>query len=109
MEPNLTLILEEMAKLRAEMKECFSKRLNVVTVNGKIRDAHVTNLEEVAAAFDKSFTDWWPGVDSSITAIKLELSKLNSYFNRDTMASSSSSLGIYRSHRRRPNWAPCCF
>jgi hypothetical protein len=75
MEPNLKLALEEMAKLHAEMKECFasyeaafSKRLHVVVADEQLCDARITNLEEVTTAFDKSFNDWRPWVDSSITA-----------------------------------------
>jgi hypothetical protein len=68
MEPNLKLVLEEMAKLRAEMKECFtnqevafSKRIDTVAADGKICDTHSTNYEEAAATFDKSFIKWQPG------------------------------------------------
>jgi hypothetical protein len=101
MDPNIKLILEEMAKLRTEMKECFasqeasfSKRLDVVAANMQIHDARVTNLEETAAAFDKTFTEWRLVVDSSITAVKLELSMLNSFFDRDVKAPSSFAPGV---------------
>jgi hypothetical protein len=50
----------------------------------------ITNLEETATTLDKSFTEWRPEVDSSITSIKLELTKLNNFFDRDAQAASST-------------------
>jgi hypothetical protein len=98
MDPNIKLVLDELTKLRAEMKDeftsqeaAFSKHLDEVAVEDRICDTCVTNLEESAAALDKSFTEWRPKVDSSITAIKLELSKLNTFFDCDARATSSPS------------------
>jgi hypothetical protein len=75
MDPNMKLVLEEMAKLCIEM-ECFavqeasfSKRLDAVAVDEQFWDTRVINLEEATTAFDKAFTKWRPGVDSSITTI----------------------------------------
>jgi hypothetical protein len=75
MDPNMKLVLEEMAKLRIEM-ECFtvqeasfSKRLDAVAVDEQFWDTRVINLEEATTTFDKAFTKWRPGVDSSITTI----------------------------------------
>jgi hypothetical protein len=56
MDPNIKLILNELMKLRTEMKEgfvskevAFTKRLDDVTTEDHIRDARITNLEELVA------------------------------------------------------------
>jgi hypothetical protein len=89
---DLNVELEEMAKLRAEM-ECFAtqeavvtKRLDEVVADEHLHDARITNLEETATVLDKSFAKWRPVVDSSISTVKLELSKLNSFFDHDARA-----------------------
>jgi hypothetical protein len=46
------------------------------------------------APFNSSFTEWKPQVDDSIHFVKLELSKLNSYFNCDAKESSNTKLGV---------------
>jgi hypothetical protein len=56
-----------------------------------------------AITLDKSFIEWKPEVDSSITAVKLELSKLNSFFDCDIKAPGSSSPGVLNSES-----APAC-
>jgi hypothetical protein len=90
MDPNIKLVLDELVKLRTEMKEgfksqevAFTKRIDEVTANDCIYDTRVANLEESTAAFD-----------SSMTAVKLELSKLNSFLDRDVRAPGSSSPSI---------------
>jgi hypothetical protein len=37
----------------------------------------------MVTSFDNAFFKWKPEVESSISVVKLELSKLNGYFNRD--------------------------
>jgi hypothetical protein len=98
MDPNMKLVLNELMKLRTEMKDrfvsqeaAFTKRLNEVTAEDRIRDARVTNLEESSAVIDKSFPEWRPELHSSITTIKLELSKRNTFFDRDARTTSSPS------------------
>jgi hypothetical protein len=98
MDPNVKLVLNELTRLRTEMKDgfasqeaAFTKRLDEVVTEDRIHNARVTNLEESAAALDKSFTECRPEVDSSITVVKLELSKLNTSFARDAWATSSPS------------------
>jgi hypothetical protein len=82
MDPNVKLLFEEGFKqLRTEMKE--------VAAVDQQRDSHVVVLEQTAASFDKAFSEWKPEVESSISAVHLELSKLKEYFNRDAKASSS--------------------
>jgi hypothetical protein len=101
MDPNIKLVLDELVKLRTEMKEgfagqeaAFSKRIDEVMAEGRIHDARLTNLEESTAAVDRTLTEWRPMVDSSITTVELELSKLNNFFDRDARAPGSSSLGV---------------
>jgi hypothetical protein len=96
MDPNIKLVLDELVNLRTEMKEgfvsqeaAFTKCINEVTAEDHIQDARVTNLEESVAVLDKTFAKWRPVVDSSITTIKLELLKLNSFFNPDTRTTTS--------------------
>jgi hypothetical protein len=64
MDPNIKLVLDELVKLRTEMKEgfaneevAFTRHIDDITTKDRIRDARVTNLEESAVAFDKTFTD----------------------------------------------------
>jgi hypothetical protein len=101
MDPNIKLVLEKMKELHAEMKDGFAaqeaaiaKRVDEVAAAEHIWDARISDLEETAAVLDMSFIEWRPAVDSSISAIKLELSKLNSFFDRDVRASASSSPGV---------------
>jgi hypothetical protein len=54
----------------------------------------VTTLESTAANFNVSFTEWKPQVKDSVHSVKLELSKLNSYFNRDAKEASNMKLSI---------------
>jgi hypothetical protein len=99
MDPNVKLFFKEGFKqLRAEIKEgfaiheaAFTKRLEEVVVADKVRDSRVAVLEQTATSFDKSFSEWKPEVESSISAVRLELSKLNSYFSRDAKSASSQS------------------
>jgi hypothetical protein len=97
MDPNIKLVLDNMAKLRADIKErfmvqeaAFSKRLDDVAVTDQHRDAWVTSLEEVAAMFTNTLAEWRLEVESSITTVKLKLSKLNKFFDRDTKATLST-------------------
>jgi hypothetical protein len=96
MDPNIKLVLDELVNLRTEMKEgfvsqeaAFTKCINEVTAEDHIQDARVTNLEESVAVLDKTFAKWRPVVDSSITTVKLELLKLNSFFDPDTRTTTS--------------------
>jgi hypothetical protein len=43
----------------------------------------------MVTSFDNAFFKWKPEVESSISVVKLELSKLNGYFNRDAKSASS--------------------
>jgi hypothetical protein len=48
----------------------------------------------------KLFAAWKPEVDKLLTSVKLKLSKLNSFFDRDAKLSSASKPACYRSSRR---------
>jgi hypothetical protein len=93
MDPNIKLVLKDMAKLCVEIKEgfigqeaAFSKRLDEVVVTDQHYDTRVDSLEEVVTTFTMTLAEWRPEVDSSITTIKLELSKLNKFFDHNAKA-----------------------
>jgi hypothetical protein len=98
MDPNIKLMFDELSKqIRAEIKDgftvheaAFTKRFDEVAAAQQICDVRITNLEEMATTLDKSFTEWRLEVDSSITSVKLELTKLNNFFDRDAQAASST-------------------
>jgi hypothetical protein len=86
MDPSIKLVLDEMAKLHTDIKEgfmvleaAFSKHLEEVTV---------------AATFTNNLIEWRPEVESSITTVKLELSKLNKLFDCDAKPTLSTQSGI---------------
>jgi hypothetical protein len=56
----------------------FTKCFDEVVVTEQIRDTCITNLEDTTTTFNKTFVEWRPEVDSSITSVKLELLKLTS-------------------------------
>jgi hypothetical protein len=102
MEPNVKLLMEEMLKqvreeiqvMRAEMKEGFAihesfinNRVAEFTVAEKQREERVAVLETAAA----DLSTWKPEIESSI---KLELSKLNSFFARDAKNPSTTQAGV---------------
>jgi hypothetical protein len=83
------------------MKDCFVaqeaavvKRLDEVATAEHLWDTCISNLEETSTGLDKSFTKWRPPVDSSISTVNLELSKLNSFFDCDMRTPGSSSHGV---------------
>jgi hypothetical protein len=99
MDPNVKLLVEEVVKqLHAEIKEgfvvhkaTFAKCLDEVAAAEHICDARLANLEEAAASSDKVLVEWRPEVDASV---KLELSKLNSFFAREAKAPTTSQQGL---------------
>jgi hypothetical protein len=109
MEPNTKLFIEELMKevrneihsLRVEMKDnfvaqevslnmCFSK---LATMTWK-QEEHATRLEIAVANADKVLTAWKPEVDSSLSTIKLELTKFNTFFAREGKMLDTSSPGV---------------
>jgi hypothetical protein len=51
-------------------------------------------LEEAASKFDHSFSTWQPETEASVTDIRLEISKLNKFFDRDTRDQSGFQPGV---------------
>jgi hypothetical protein len=101
MDPNIKLVIEEIAKIRVEIKEgfdaqeaSFTKRLDEALTAYQLHDTRVANLEDTVVTFDKSFSEWRLEVDSSISVVKLELSKLNTYFVREAKAAGASTNGV---------------
>jgi hypothetical protein len=109
MEPNTKLFMEEMLKqvreeiqvMQAKMKEGFvvhesfiNNRVVEFFATEQQRDERVTMLKSATAELDKSFTTWKPEIESSITSVRLELSKLNSFFDWEAKATSNPSSGV---------------
>jgi hypothetical protein len=101
MDPNIKLVTEEIVKIRVEIKEgfdaqeaSFTKRLDEASTAYQLHDTRVTNLEDTVVTFDKSFSEWRPEVDSSISVVKIELSKLNTYFVREAKVVGVATQGI---------------
>jgi hypothetical protein len=102
MEPNTKLMFEELMKkiqsMRSEMWEGFVAQ--DATCDAELahseqqREVRVTGLESTATEFDKSFSAWKPEVDSSLSSVKCELTKLSAYFDRDTKAPGASAQGV---------------
>jgi hypothetical protein len=97
MDPNIKLVLDEMAKLRADIKEgfvmqdtAFSKRIEEVTDVDQHHDARVASLEEAVMTFTNTLAVWRLEVDSSISTVKLELFNLNKFFDCDAKATPST-------------------
>jgi hypothetical protein len=63
-------------------------------VTDQVCNEHITKLESAAAVFDKSSETWKPQVDESLASVKLELTKLNSFFDRDAKQSANSKPGV---------------
>lgn len=51
-------------------------------------------MEEAAATLTNSLVEWRPEAESSITSVKLELSKLNKFFDRDTKPTLSTQSDV---------------
>jgi hypothetical protein len=52
-------------------------------------DNRISALETMVVTFNASFPNWKPQIKDSIHSVKIELSKLNTNFNRDTKESSN--------------------
>jgi hypothetical protein len=58
------------------------------------RDERVVTLEATMAALDQSFAVWKPEVESSFSSVKLELVKINSFFDRKARATCIPQPGV---------------
>jgi hypothetical protein len=102
MDLNVKLPVEEVAKqLLAEIKEgfvthetAFTKLMEEVTITERLRGACLVNLKEATASSDKALAAWRPEVDASITSVKLEFSKLNTFFAREAKAPTGTQQGL---------------
>jgi hypothetical protein len=94
MEPNVKLSIEELMRevhseihsLRTEMQDSFATQeasinncVTELTMVAQQREEHVAVLESVAENADKVLSTWKPEVEASLSAIKLELMKSNSF------------------------------
>jgi hypothetical protein len=59
------------------------------------REQRVAALESVASSFNKCLSTWKPEVDASLTFVELELSKLNSFFDREAKSSAMPKCGVF--------------
>jgi hypothetical protein len=109
MEPNLKILLEDLMqqvrddikKSQEELLNCFGSYTNIIDTRisefammEQMRGDRVAALELATATFNSSFDEWKPQVNDLIHSVKLELSKLNTYFNRDAKESSTSKAGV---------------
>jgi hypothetical protein len=70
------------------------KRFTDMAFDEAQRDTWVAAMETAAASLDSSFTSWKPQVEESLHSVRLELSKLNSFFNREAKESSTTKPGV---------------
>jgi hypothetical protein len=98
MKPNLKILLEDlMQQVRDDIKKSQEEFLNRFGSYTNIIDTRISEfaaMESATTTFNSSFDEWKPQVDDSIHSFKLELSKLNTYFNRDAKESSISKAGV---------------
>jgi hypothetical protein len=104
MDPKVKLFLEEMSKqfcteiagVKLEITDIkgglatYDKCLNEVSVVQQQHDVWVAALQEVV----ESFNTWKPKVELSLSSVKLELTKLNTFFDRDVKAVPNTKAGI---------------
>jgi hypothetical protein len=109
MEPNFKILLDDLMKevwdeiklSHDESMASFTSHVNSIdkcfiemSADEKKHDNRVTTVESAAAVLDVSLTEWKPQVEESFHSICLELSKLNSYFNRDAREASTVKPGV---------------
>jgi hypothetical protein len=109
MEPNTKLFIKELMKevrneihsLQVEMKDNFvtpevslNTRISELATTTQKQEEWVTGLETATANADKVLTSWKSEVDSSLSTIKLELTKFNTFFTRKGKTLDTSSPGV---------------
>jgi hypothetical protein len=101
MEPNTKLLIDELVKIREEIKESFTSHEIAITnhfakfsVAEQLHDAHIFNFESTVPEFNKTFVQWKPEVDASLSTINLEISKLNTFFDREAKQTSASEADL---------------
>jgi hypothetical protein len=120
MEPNTKLLMEELIKqVHREIKEGFkegfpvqtgiiNKRFSALAVEDQKRDECVSTLESTTTSFDKAFSEWKLEVKDSISAVKLEMAKLNAYFDQSVKDPSAPKMGVIQ-HRSTLDITPSGF
>jgi hypothetical protein len=95
------MLVNKMQNMREQMHAGFTaqeaainKRLDDFALMDQKREECVTALESMALELNKAFMSWKAEVDTSLNSIKLELTKLNSYFDRNMRTSSNPKSGV---------------
>jgi hypothetical protein len=109
MEPNTKIFIEQLMKevhneihsLQKDMKDSFAtqdasinSQLTEITTSTQQREECVAMLESTATDADKVLTVWKPAVESSLSSIKLGLTKFNSFFAREGKTLDTTSPGV---------------
>jgi hypothetical protein len=104
MGPNIKLV-EELVKqmrdqVREEIRESFSAHDSIINTRfiefetrERQREQRVAALESAVSSFDKCLSEWKPKVDASLTSVKFELLKLNS-FDREAKLAATPKSGV---------------
>jgi hypothetical protein len=85
---------EEMCAGFTAQDATVNKCLDDFALMDQKHEERVADLKSTASEFDMVFMSWKPEVDTSLNSIKLELTKLNSYFDRDVRTTSNPKLGV---------------
>jgi hypothetical protein len=86
--------------VREDICEGFSKHDSIINTRFSEFESsehqwekHVVALESATTSFDKCLTEWKSEVDASLTSVKLELSKLNS-FDQEAKSFATPKFGV---------------
>jgi hypothetical protein len=102
MDPNVKLFIEELVKqmcdeVREEIHEDFSAHdiiinmcLDEFETGERHREQRVAALKSAASCL----SEWKPEVNASLTSVKLELSKLNSFFDQEVKSFATPKSGV---------------
>lgn len=98
----LKQVRDEIAKGFAANNGIWNARFSELS---STTEQYVTMLQMVAAVFDKHFAEWKPEIESSVASAKLEIAKVNKFFNRearDRRTSASGVLGLEQMAGQQP-------
>jgi hypothetical protein len=102
MDPNIKLLVEELVKqMHDQKREGFSVHDSIINICfskfkliERQREQRITALELAVTSFDRCLSMWKLEVDASLTSVKLELSKLNSFFDWEAKSSTTRKSGV---------------
>jgi hypothetical protein len=109
MELKMKMFIEELMKvvrgelqsMRKDLRDDFTAQESVfntciteLSTEAQQREEYMVRLEDAAENFDMSFTTWKLEVEASLSTVKLELSKFNSFFTPEGKMMDTSSPGI---------------